>query len=278
MRMRHSLIMALEKAMTTIAAPSCVIPGTAAQNARFLAQRANGRIQEIALCLFESQACLAYADNEFPETLAELPFSWHVHLPVDLPWHAGPEAPADCALRLMRKVEALNPRMAVLHAPDLPSRGALLTAFAELWHARCAIPLLLENIDSCGLIDITPLIVDMQFGVCLDLGHMLAYGQQNILEIPELLSRVRLAHWSAPGGADRHLPLTRLTREEASSIRAAAAKLPAATTHLLEIFDWNGVEASLALLPQLMPPRPATQAYQGPAQETAQEARHDHIT
>ena len=238
--------------MPTIAAPSCVIPGTAAQNARFLAQRSNGKIQEIALCFFETQSSLAYTEGDLPETLAELPFSWHIHLPVDLPWHIGPEASVNCALRLVRKAEALAPRMAVLHAPDLPARKGLLAAFAGLWHARCAVPLLLENVEDCDLIDLTQVIIDAEFGVCLDLGHMLAYGQQRIVDTPDLVSRVQIAHWSAPGGADRHLPLTRLTEEEKIAAQAAAAKLPDTTTHLLEIFDWDGVEESLALLPELL--------------------------
>jgi len=244
--------------MAIIAVPSCVIPGTTAQNACFLTQRAGGNIQEIALCFFETQACLAYTEDDLPSALAELPFSWHVHLPVDLPWQIGPKASANCALHLMHKIEALSPRMAVLHAPNLPARKWLLAAFAELWLARCTVPLLLENIDSCDLIDLTPLIVDAKFGVCLDMGHMLAYGQQDIFETPELVSRVQLVHWSAPGGADRHLPLTQLTRKEKYSIQAAAAKLPDTATHLLEIFDWNGVEASLALLPDLMYSQPKT--------------------
>ncbi|MDR2694900.1 MAG: sugar phosphate isomerase/epimerase [Deltaproteobacteria bacterium] len=259
--------------MAPIAAPSRVIPGTAAHNARFLAQRAEGRIREIALCFFETQDALACTEDELPAALAELPFSWHVHLPVDLPWGSGAGAAAACALRLMHKARALQPRMAVLHAPELPGREGLLEAFADLWHARSAVPLLLENIATCGLVDLAALIVDAEFGVCLDLGHMLAYGQQNILYLPELVSRVQLAHWSAPGGADRHLPLTRLTGEEKSSVRAAAAQLPATTTHLLEIFDWNGVEESLALLAELLPARHEDGAY-GAARGTAQETRH----
>ena len=238
--------------MATIAAPSCVIPGTAAQNARFLAQRAHGKIQEIALCFFDTQTSLAHTEEDLPETLAALPFSWHIHLPVDLPWHIGPEASANCALRLMRKMEMLAPRMAVLHAPDLPARKGLLAAFANLWHARCTVPLLLENVEDCDLIDLTQFIVDAEFGVCMDLGHMLAFGQQHIVDIPELVSRVQLAHWSAPGEADCHLPLTQLTEEEKSAAQAAAAKLPDTTTHLLEIFDWDGVEASLDLLQDLL--------------------------
>jgi hypothetical protein len=238
--------------MAIIAAPSRMIPGTTAQNARFLAQRAEGRIQEVALCFFETEASLAYTEDDLPETLAELPFSWHMHLPVDLPWHSGAGASANCALRLMRKVEALKPRLAVLHAPDPPARKGQLAAFADIWHTRCPTPLLLENIEGCDLLDLAQIIVDAELGVCLDLGHMLAYGQERIVTIPELVSRVRLVHWSAPDGADRHLPLTRLTPEEKNSLRAAAEKLPGTAAHLLEIFDWNGVEESLALLPDLI--------------------------
>jgi sugar phosphate isomerase/epimerase len=252
--------------MAIIAAPSRLLPGTTAQNAHFLAQRAEGRIQEIALCFFETEASLAYTADDLPETLAELPFSWHMHLPVDLPWHTGAGASANCALRLLRKAQALKPRMAVLHAPALPARKGLLAAFADIWYTRCSTPLLLENIEDCDLLDLTRIIVDAEFGVCLDLGHMLAYGQEDVVNVPELVSRVRLAHWSAPGGADRHLPLTRLTPEEKASLKAVAAKLPDTAAHLLEIFDWNGVEESLALLPDLIPSRPAD--------KTGQEAPH----
>ncbi|MDO5484253.1 MAG: hypothetical protein Q4F27_05035, partial [Desulfovibrionaceae bacterium] len=65
-----------------LAAPSFVLPGTVAENAAFLA----GKVDEVALCLFEAQACLAYTAADMPAALADLPLRWHVHLPVDLPW------------------------------------------------------------------------------------------------------------------------------------------------------------------------------------------------
>lgn len=236
--------------MPVIAAPSCVIPGTIAQNLRFLAGAAKGRIQEIALCFFETDACLAYTEEDLPAELAA--FRLHVHLPVDLPWPAGADCAAGCALSLMHKVAAFAPRAAVLHAPDSPDAAGLLKTFAALWHTRCNVPLLLENTSSCGLVELGAVIAEAGLGLCLDLAHLSAYGQESLLEASELVARTKIAHWSAPGGADRHLPLSALTPEEISFMRSAAEKLPPGITHLLEVFDWAGVEESLTVLPELI--------------------------
>ncbi len=233
-----------------IAVPSCLIPGTAAENVRFLAAEALDRVQEVALCFFETQGCLAYTENDLPA--APNPFRFHVHLPADLPWHIGPEGAANCCLRLMRKIETMYPRAAVLHVPEGPDAAGRLMAFAALWHERCAVPLLLENTNVSSLVALANLIADAEFGVCLDMAHMAAYGQTELMEHADLLARVRLVHWSAPAGADRHQALTRLTEAERRMMRATAARLPAGVTHLIEVFNWAGVEESLTVLPGLI--------------------------
>ena len=101
-----------------IGAPSFVMPANVADNARFLA----GRVDEVALCLFEARSCLAYDDEDLPPALADLPLSWHVHLPVDLPWPRKKDAEAvrvavELALRVFDRVAWLKPWGAVLHAP-----------------------------------------------------------------------------------------------------------------------------------------------------------------
>ena len=56
-----------------------------------------------------------------------------------------------------------------------------------------------------------------------------------------------LVHWSAPGpapGQDRHLPLTALTPEQQRTARALLRRLSPGAVHLLEVFDWAGVDAS----------------------------------
>ena len=97
-----------------LAVPSWVIPGEIADNARFV----SGRAAEVGLCFFETEACLAYGEADLPVDLAGLPLSWHVHLPVDLPWGEGGGRAAEVALRLMDKTDFLGARRAVLHLPD----------------------------------------------------------------------------------------------------------------------------------------------------------------
>lgn len=231
------------------AAPSCVIPGTVAENAHFLA----GKVSEVALCFFETQPCLAYGVEDLPISLKDLALSWHVHLPVDLPWEAGGRAAAAVAVALMGKVAYVSPWAAVLHPPQ-GAQGAdvLLRDFAALWKEHCTLPVLLENIDTASLVDLSGLIEQADYGICLDVGHALGYGQGELLDNAALLRRVALVHWSAPGQRDQHLPLTALTPEERGLAGQVAAKLPADARHVLEIFHWSGVEASAPVLEDIL--------------------------
>ncbi|MEG2172864.1 MAG: cobamide remodeling phosphodiesterase CbiR [Desulfovibrionaceae bacterium] len=230
------------------AAPSCVIPGTVAENAHFLA----GKVAEVALCLFETRSCLEYGVEDLPITLKELDLSWHVHLPVDIPREAGGRPAAAHDVAVVGKVAYLAPRLAVLHPPHHPQTATLLRDFAMLWREYSALPLLLENIDTAPLVDLQACIIEANYGICLDVGHALGYAQKALLANTCLLQRVALAHWSAPGQRDQHLPLTALRPDEWSIARQVALSLPADTRHVLEIFHWNGVETSAPVLQHLL--------------------------
>ncbi|MDE7240477.1 cobamide remodeling phosphodiesterase CbiR [Desulfovibrio sp.] len=229
-----------------LAAPSLVLPGTVAENARFLA----GRVEEAGLCCFETAGCLAYTEADLPRDLAALPLRWHVHLPVDLPWGEGGEAAAAAALAVFGRVAYLSPRLAVLHPPtDCPADAAreALAAFGRRWRREAAPPLLLENIPGCQLTELGAAFLEGEgLGVCLDVGHLLGYAQAELLAsgLPE---RARLVHWSAPGphpGKDRHLPLPALTGGQGAVARALLRRISPGAAHLVEVFDWPGVEAS----------------------------------
>lgn len=240
------------------AAPSCVLPATVAENARFLA----GRVTEVGLCLFEAEACLAYGVEDLPGALADLPLRWHVHLPVDLPWEAGGGAAAALALAVLHKVSYVRPRVAVLHPPApsaSPARhdqthALLLEDFRKAWYKHSNTPVLLENIDVCDLVSLPCSLWEGEdnFGVCLDVGHALAFEQGKLLKNEHLLSKVRLVHWSAPGVRDQHLPLTRWTDEQRAVAEVLAPRLPRDATHMAEIFHWAGVEASFPVLQHLV--------------------------
>lgn len=233
-----------------MAAPSFVLPGTVAENARFLA----GRVEEAALCCFETAACLAYTEADLPPELARLPLGWHLHLPLDLPWADGGEAAAQAALAVFGRVAYLAPQLAVLHPPtDMPPDAArtALAAFARRWRAGVGATLLIENIRGCQLTELGPAFLEGEgLGVCLDVGHLLGYAQGELLasELPE---RACLIHWSAPGphpGKDCHLPLTALTAGQRAVAEVLLRRSSPGTVHLMEVFDWPGVAASMRWL------------------------------
>jgi hypothetical protein len=239
-----------------LAAPSCVISGTVAENARFL----NGRTDEVALCFFETQSCLAYTEADLPPELARLPLRFHVHLPVDLPWPtraygAGDiHETADLALAVCDKAAYLRPRLAVLHPPegDAALKRRLLEQFAARWHDKSAVPLLLENVAHCDIAELGDgFLHDQNLGLCLDVGHLMGYKQNCLLD-SKLPETAVLVHWSAPGKQDQHLPLTDFSASEYRTAAGIMRRFPGTATHLTEIFHWSGAAASLPVLAALL--------------------------
>ncbi len=222
------------------AAPSWSLPGDVAFNARFLA----GRVAEVGLCFFESSSAFM-PEEELPRELAALPLRWHVHLPVDADQEDGAHAARACA-GAWERAAFLRPWAAVLHLPERegPWLGDFMAAWTSAGHDPAA--LLLENTQGSApwaRADVPP-----DAPLCLDVAHVMAFDQHSLLDEPGRLSRVRLAHWSAPGAADRHLPLTAWTPDEAAFAARVAALLPRGTTHLIEVFDWEGIVQSWPVL------------------------------
>lgn len=259
----------------TLAAPSWVMPGNIAENARFLA----GKVDEVALLFLQTKSSLAYshgASGDLLPELAALPLTWHVHLPSDLPWRDGDgEAAGRIAAALMDKAAYLGARRAVLHPPSSLMRPEkCLKNFARAWEAagRDASCLLLENIRENDLADLAPAIRRLGLGVCLDFGHMLAYNQTERLfrALPDFPAPA-MVHWNAPvapqgkkagpasGPRSGHGPLTLLAPGEVPLARRLLdALLPGPDSAggreepvmVLECFAWKDIEASLPLLRQ----------------------------
>ena len=227
----------------TVAAPSFVIPAGAADNARFLA----GLVPEIGLLLFESEACLAYSERDLPPDLADLPVSWHAHLPLDLPWERGLDAAWDVIARLLDKTAYLGPRAYVLHPP---ARGGLLAPLAHKLRDRGVDPadVLLENVEEADLCAVWDEARESGYSTCLDLGHILAYGQHAVLGLPGLAPTVRMAHVYAPDGA-RHTGLHRLDQEGRDLLRYILATFSPRTV-MVEVFEEQQFFQSIELLAQ----------------------------
>ncbi len=246
-----------------LAAPSWVIPGSIADNARFLA----GKVSEIGLCFFESTACLAYTDQDLPGDLADLPLSWHVHLPLGLPWAQGQAGAV--AMELLNKTAFLKATRAVLHLP--PGLGAgstdptlrrFLLEFVEHWElaGRRPTDLLLENQVGDAFNVLLDLADRHGCGLCLDLSHWLL--SKNAREMPktDFLNKVGLVHLNAPGEKkDGHGSLLELSPAEADWARALLGQLRAKNKAaqaletdspllMLEVFSWDKLQSSLPVL------------------------------
>mgnify|MGYP006992000988 FL=1 len=61
-----------------------------------------------------------------------------------------------------------------------------------------------------------------------------------------------MVHVHAPGGMDRHRPLTELTPHEAAWAARILPGLPQGAVLMVEVFAWDGVLASLPVLDRLL--------------------------
>ncbi len=236
------------------AAPSWVIPGTPAENRAFLGRR----FADIGLYFLESHPCLAYAPKDLPEDDGRT--TYHVHLPLDLPWESGATAVFDLAARLLGKVAHLRPWGFVLHPPRLPG---LLAEFMDLWRGggRNPADILLENVEEAGPQVLWPAARDLGAGLCLDVGHMLAFGQTSLLAMPGIFEQTRLVHayapydprnerdaarWRLPEREHRHRTLAALDREGRDALRTTLAGIGPEAVVMFEVFDAEALSESEA--------------------------------
>lgn len=228
-----------------LAAPSCVYPSGVAENCDLLAPH----FDEIALAYFETDACLAYTRQELPERLAELPLGWHMHLPLDLPWAEGTARVAAVVLTLAQRTRFLSPWAFVLHPPAAPEQ---LAELAVLLRQGGLAPesILVENIAGRDLERMWPIIRAADLGVCLDLGHMLAHGQEDFLGLPDLGRRLSMVHLNAPDPEKpaRHASLAVLDAHGLAVMDRLLSLLAPGRVAVLELFGQAALYESLETL------------------------------
>lgn len=277
--------------MFQMAFPSWVTSGGIGDNASFICERwqrlceaglVPGNINpspEIGLCFFESAACLDYGAEDLPASLAWLPCTWHVHLPLDLPFCTSLNLTAAqvrssfaACRRLIQKTEFLNMSYAVLHPPAVAQEhrqtADALGMFKEMWEDAGYTPasLLLENQPESNLLQLSLHVQENGLGGCLDLAHLYMNPARKIDSegLETFMMQSRLWHINAPGPDYKgHSPLNALTAGQEREYRVLFEKLgrlklsgqfgepgqirPANyPTFMLELFNWEYVEQSLA--------------------------------
>jgi len=228
-----------------VAAPSFVIPAGAAENSRFLSKY----FPEICLLFFETDSCLNYTESDLPPDLSNLAVTWHVHLPLDLPWEQGLDTVWTKLTGLMDKAAHIAPRVYVLHPPTIP--GMLAPLAERLREAGIdPVDILLENVEETDLTAMWKDARDGGYSTCLDLGHILAYGQHSILDLPGLWDTVRMLHVYAPdtrGNSGRHTSLANLNKNGQELLRTMLEHFRGDTV-TMEIFNEKGIFESVDLL------------------------------
>jgi len=220
-----------------LAAPSCVIPDRVGPNCRALSPL----VREVALMLLETRGCLDYDERDLPPDLPALGLTYHAHLPLDLPWGDGPKAVADAISGLEQKIAFLCPRGYVLHPPAPGQLSALLRQRPEL-----APMLWLENTGQGDLTGIWDEMTALGLGVCLDVGHMVSYGQERMMSLPGFFDRVRILHVYGGESERGHEGLANLP--DPQMLRSILRRVRGDETLVVEIFSLNELERSLGLL------------------------------
>ncbi|MDZ7758822.1 MAG: cobamide remodeling phosphodiesterase CbiR [Desulfovermiculus sp.] len=223
-----------------IAAPSFVWPARVGENCR----RLHGMVDEAALVFFQTQGCLEYDLEDLPPWMADLNLSYHLHLPLDLPWEQGGKAAAQRALALADKVAFCQPWGFVLHPPRDPKT---FLSFHRHWcdHGLPSSSLILENVEHNDLIPLLPSVAETDCRICLDFGHLVAYGQWALLQQNLVRNRLSMLHVYAPVGGHSHKGLTHLSLRDQDVLMDLLPMLPTGGVVVLEVFSWPDLQGSL---------------------------------
>jgi len=191
--------------------------------------------------LLETRGCLDYDDRDLPADLPALNLAYHAHLPLDLPWQDGPKAVADTISRLEQKIAFLCPRGYVLHPPAPGQLSDLLRQRPDL-----ASMLWLENTGQSDLTEIWDEMTALSLGVCLDVGHLVSYGQDRIMSLPGFFDRVRILHIYGAESKQGHEGLGHLP--DPGLLSDILRRVRGDETLVVEIFSLEELERSLSML------------------------------
>ena len=249
-----------------LAATSYIIPADILPNVRFL----GAYVDEVELVLFES----AYESNlPSEETIRELNslatgmnLTYNVHLPTDVfvgdPDAVRREKSVDTILRFMDRTMPLDPTAYILHLdPALPD-GTRSDPFDESWLGNCrqSVETLLrggvdpktiavESLDY-PLKAVYSVVEETGLSICLDLGHMIRYGQDLERYLKNDLHRTTMIHLHGvdENGRD-HKGLEHIGDDDWWTIRSYLSTYEGGLS--IEVFSLDDLVTSMARIGEL---------------------------
>ncbi|WP_051617012.1 cobamide remodeling phosphodiesterase CbiR [Desulfonatronovibrio hydrogenovorans] len=228
---------------------SYVVPGGIPENVQVLKEL----VSEVGLLFFDSKASLGYDQTDLPLVLGEMGLSYHVHLPLDLKWEKGVPEVFNVVSALVEKAAFLGPDKFVLHPP---ARAEQLEELAVLWQGSGLNPrsLLVENINGRDFSNLWEVIGSKGLGICLDIGHILAYDQEHILEKDLVWERTSLVHVYGREDHAGHAPLPVISETGKRTLQLILSQVREGTSVLLEVFSLEELLDSKEFLIQMADP------------------------
>jgi sugar phosphate isomerase/epimerase len=241
----------------TLACPSFVYPAGYVDNVRRLAPF----VDEIELLFFESRLTDSLPSRALIRELMQLARScditYHVHLPSDTclgHTEAGVRRIAvDVLSEMIDRCAPLDPTTFTLHLVRDPSepdigrwqRHTLQSMQALLKTGLASRRISVENIDYEFALAL-PVVEQLDLSVCMDMGHLMARGEDISAFFERWRERITIAHLHGVDGTRDHLPLDRLSTERMATVMERLQCFHGVVS--LEVFSVAALNASMGHL------------------------------
>lgn len=222
-------------------------------------------MDEVELVLFESKGLNNLPDQQEIKTLMD--FSLHgkvdfnIHFPIDIFLGDENEEVRTNGISMIRRVIentlCLNPSVYILHFDLRNSRGQE-EANIQAWRGRIisSAQEIIKSGMEPGRISIETLgypfewiediIKEFGFSICLDIGHILIYGQNLKLYFDKYLLSTSMIHLHGFQNGTDHLGIDKLNGETLDLILYHLQNYKGILS--LEVFSWNELKSSLEIL------------------------------
>ncbi|BBO88450.1 cobamide remodeling phosphodiesterase CbiR [Desulfosarcina ovata] len=238
----------------TLACPSFIYRAGYAENVRHLAPF----VDEIELLFFESRFADSLPSQELIRELADLgregDITYNVHLPTDI--HPGHRQTAERekAVRVLGafidRCLPLSPSTFTLHLNRDPAdhdidrwQAATAASLTEVLAGRLTgRRISVENLDDTFHLA-APVIDALDLSVCMDMGHLMVYGENLNSFFDRWQSRIAIVHLHGVIGSHDHLPLDRLSSGRMARIVGLLNGFSGVVS--LELFSRAALNASL---------------------------------
>jgi sugar phosphate isomerase/epimerase len=218
-------------------------------------------LDEIELLLFESQGKDVLPTRKVITELCrlaeEFDLSYNVHLPTDISISdrnpGRQEDAVEKMIQVMDLVRPLDPSALILHVPY--TEKSYDEQFVRNWHDRvwqnlAKIRSAAEKQDIIAIETleyplelIENIILDLDLGICLDLGHLMVYDYDLIKVFDKYGFKTPVIHLHGVENGHDHTTLARLSEDLASTVLQILKRFKGVVS--LEVFSFENLNSSL---------------------------------